>query len=232
MNRIGDILKAERISQGKGLKDIERETKIRTKYLLAIEKGDFDVLPGGAYHKAFIKSYCNALGVDSTLLLEAYQKIVENQQPVHREPVPAKSFFKPKYKPRGILSSPGTTLFLKAALLVLVLAGFYIKVIGPYFSSDNTGENSAASAKQVNVEKGDELRVKVVEPGAWIKIVVDGKTSHEKITSPNSDLKFNGKGFKLTSGNASAVKVSYKDSAFEVLGSPNDVITKFYGEEN
>lgn len=231
MNRIGDILKAERINQGKGLKDIERETKIRTKYLLAIEKGDFDVLPGGAYHKAFIKSYCNALGVDSALLLDAYQQVVDNK-PVQHEPIPAKSFFKPRYKTQGLFSPPTAILILKAALVVLLLSVFYIKILGPLFSGDTAGGSRSSSAKTASLDKGDELRIKVVEPGAWIKVIVDGKTSYQQITGPDSGLKFNGKGFKIISGNASAVKVSYEGSTFEPLGSKNDVTTKFFGEEN
>lgn len=54
---VGDILRGEREKQGLTIEDIARETSIRDIYLEAIEKGDYDSLPGDVYAKGFIRNY-------------------------------------------------------------------------------------------------------------------------------------------------------------------------------
>ncbi|MBO6246234.1 MAG: helix-turn-helix domain-containing protein, partial [Anaerovibrio sp.] len=52
---LGDILRREREKQGLTIKDIENETSIRSLYIEAIEKGDYDHLPSDVYTKGFIR---------------------------------------------------------------------------------------------------------------------------------------------------------------------------------
>jgi hypothetical protein len=58
---IGELLKTRRMELGLDLADIENETKIRVRYLQAIEEEDFDVIPGRVYLKGFIKTYAKHL---------------------------------------------------------------------------------------------------------------------------------------------------------------------------
>ncbi|NLT95901.1 MAG: helix-turn-helix domain-containing protein [Clostridia bacterium] len=60
---IGEILKSRRIQLGLSLEDIENETKIRTRYLEAIEEENFEVIPGRVYLKGFVKTYAKFLNV-------------------------------------------------------------------------------------------------------------------------------------------------------------------------
>lgn len=232
MNKIGDILKAERIQQGKGLKDIERETKIRAKYLLAIEKGEFNILPGGTYAKAFIKSYCQALNIDSDLLLEAYKEISDQKKVEQDVPVIEKSFFKPRYKRQSIFSSSAKGSVLKLALALILVVILYFKIVRPLLVARTDNGPDSATASQANIKKGDKLILKIEEPGSWIKLTADGKVIYQKIAKPKTDLTFTGTLFKLVGGNAGSVKVSYKGAPFEVLGAKNDVVRKSFGEDN
>lgn len=75
MERIGQQLKAAREGQGITLAQVQQKTKIRMRYLEAIERGAFDVVPGEVYLKGFIRSYCRVVGVDSEALLEQYQEL-------------------------------------------------------------------------------------------------------------------------------------------------------------
>jgi cytoskeletal protein RodZ len=61
---VGTRLRDEREWRGIGIDEIEAETRIRAKFLLAIEEGRFDVLPGPAYVRAFVRGYAEQLGLD------------------------------------------------------------------------------------------------------------------------------------------------------------------------
>ncbi len=64
MADVGTRLREERERRGIGIDEIEAETRIRAKFLLAIEEGRFDVLPGPAYVRAFVRGYAEQLGLD------------------------------------------------------------------------------------------------------------------------------------------------------------------------
>lgn len=57
MSELGQVLQRAREEKGITLDDIQRITKIQRRYLEAIERGHFHVLPGHFYARAFIKSY-------------------------------------------------------------------------------------------------------------------------------------------------------------------------------
>ncbi|WP_232697119.1 helix-turn-helix domain-containing protein [Brevibacillus daliensis] len=73
MSELGQVLKRAREEKGISLEEIQKMTKIQTRYLEAIERGHFHFLPGHFYARAFIKSYAEAVGLDSTEILEQYQ---------------------------------------------------------------------------------------------------------------------------------------------------------------
>lgn len=72
MNELGELLKNERLKKGISLDELQEITKIRTKYLKAIEDGDLNVIPALVYAKGFVKSYAEALGLDGDELLQKY----------------------------------------------------------------------------------------------------------------------------------------------------------------
>ena len=53
--------------------DVEAQTKIRAKYLRALENEDFGMLPGATFVKSFLRSYAEFLGLDPHLLVEEYR---------------------------------------------------------------------------------------------------------------------------------------------------------------
>ena len=62
MFEIGNSLRAARIRQKLELSQAEGDTRIRAKYLRALEDERFDVLPGPAYTKGFLRTYADYLG--------------------------------------------------------------------------------------------------------------------------------------------------------------------------
>ena len=70
MSEIGNSLREARIRQGLSIKDVEAATKIRGKYLEALEQDDFEVLPGPTYVKGFLRTYASSSSWTPTLLCE------------------------------------------------------------------------------------------------------------------------------------------------------------------
>ncbi|OZU90255.1 helix-turn-helix domain-containing protein [Virgibacillus indicus] len=71
---IGARLKEAREAKNISLDSLQETTKIQKRYLLAIEEGNFHILPGKFYTRAFIKEYANAVGLNSNDLLEEYKE--------------------------------------------------------------------------------------------------------------------------------------------------------------
>ncbi|ADQ60589.1 helix-turn-helix domain-containing protein [Lactobacillus delbrueckii subsp. lactis] len=79
MSGIGEQLRKAREAKGLSISDIEKATKIQSRYLEAIENSDFDKLPGDFYVRAFIRQYAQIVGLDGKELLSQYQGEVANE---------------------------------------------------------------------------------------------------------------------------------------------------------
>src|SRR3954471_5367675 len=55
------------------ISEVEAATKIRAKYLRAIENEEWDMLPGPTFVKTFVRTYAEYLGIDARLLVEEYK---------------------------------------------------------------------------------------------------------------------------------------------------------------
>ena len=61
MTELGKILKEAREAKGLSLDDLQQITKIQKRYLIGIEEGNYDMMPGKFYVRAFIKQYAEAV---------------------------------------------------------------------------------------------------------------------------------------------------------------------------
>jgi len=81
---IGNSLREARLRQSLDFPEIEQGTKIRGKYLRALEDEQFDVLPAQTYVKGFLRSYAEFLGLDGQLYVDEYNSrfvVGEEEQP-------------------------------------------------------------------------------------------------------------------------------------------------------
>lgn len=81
MSELGQQLREARLQKGMSLDDVQEITKIRKRYLEAIEAGDYKVLPGSFYVRAFIKTYAEAVGLKPDELLEGHKQDVPKPEP-------------------------------------------------------------------------------------------------------------------------------------------------------
>jgi cytoskeleton protein RodZ len=73
MPEIGATLREARMRARIDISEIEAETKIRAKYLRALENEEWGLLPGPTFVRSFLRTYAEALGLDAKLLLEEYK---------------------------------------------------------------------------------------------------------------------------------------------------------------
>src|SRR5215472_7146560 len=77
MADIGTTLREARMRARIDMTEVETRTKIRAKYLRAIENEEWDLLPGPVYVKSFLRTYGDFLGLDSRLLVDEYKRRYE-----------------------------------------------------------------------------------------------------------------------------------------------------------
>lgn len=85
--RIGSDLRRARERRETSLEQVETATRIRVRFLRAIEEEDWDALPGGVYTRGFIRTYARFLGLDGERLAEDFRREVEGA-PAPRGPSP------------------------------------------------------------------------------------------------------------------------------------------------
>jgi cytoskeleton protein RodZ len=77
MAEIGSTLREARMRDRIDISEVEARTKIRAKYLRAIENEEWDLLPGPVYAKSFLRTYGDFLGLDSRMLLDEFKRRYE-----------------------------------------------------------------------------------------------------------------------------------------------------------
>jgi hypothetical protein len=91
MAEIGASLREARMRSRIDISEIEERTKIRAKYLRALENEEWDLLPGPAYVKTFLRTYADALGLDGRRLVEEYKLRHERLSEVELQPISPRS---------------------------------------------------------------------------------------------------------------------------------------------
>jgi cytoskeleton protein RodZ len=87
MPEIGPTLREARMRARIDISEVEAETKIRAKYLRALENEEWDLLPGPTFVKSFLRTYADALGLDSRALVEEYKLRHEHLSEVDLQPI-------------------------------------------------------------------------------------------------------------------------------------------------
>ncbi|HET7686622.1 MAG TPA: RodZ domain-containing protein [Candidatus Limnocylindria bacterium] len=73
VHKLGEVLRTAREAKGVDLPRVERDTKIRARYLSALERGEYRELPGAVYTKGFLRNYGLYLSLDPEYLIDLYR---------------------------------------------------------------------------------------------------------------------------------------------------------------
>ena len=78
---IGRALRTARVRQGKSLEEASRDTRVRSDYLAALEREEFDRLKGDVYVRGFLGSYARYLGLSPEKVIAAYERVYRRPRP-------------------------------------------------------------------------------------------------------------------------------------------------------
>jgi hypothetical protein len=132
---IGSTLREARMRARIDMTEVETRTKIRAKYLRAIENEEWDLLPGPVYVKSFLRTYGDYLGVDSRMLVDEYKRRFE--RPLDQEQRPISTLGRERERQsRGPLLPPW--VLIAGVLVAVVVALFLIGDLGSQKSTPPT----------------------------------------------------------------------------------------------
>ena len=218
MFEIGNTLREARVRRNLTLQQVEEDTKIRVRYVQAMENEDFDVMPGATYVRGFLRTYSEYLALDPEVIVGEYRsrgiKTGEIQEPFGGVSMLG--------APRGHRGR--NTVVFVAVICLLVLGVIWILGRGTEtrsptkpgalgIVSPSASPSPSASAKpqktDAPVVKG-ELRVTVPEGQSWLEVRRDGSTGTVLFSGTVNKGKtrvFVGDVLWLRLGNPSAVRL-------------------------
>jgi transcriptional regulator with XRE-family HTH domain len=146
MPSIGETLREARMRQRLDIADVEQRTKIRAKYLRALENEEFGMLPGPTFVKTFLRTYAEQLGLDPHVLVEEYRASYEREDELELQPLGPPSV-SARDRHRGPRLGPG-------ALAMLVLVGVVAVLVAIGLASDeDEGGGGEASAPETTEQR-------------------------------------------------------------------------------
>jgi cytoskeleton protein RodZ len=153
MPEIGATLREARMRARIDVSEIEAQTKIRAKYLRALENEEWGLLPGPTFVKSFLRTYAQALDLDSKALLEEYRLHHERPSEGTFEPIVSpsqrgRSRSAPSGPSRGYVLAVGGIVAVIIVLIVLLVSGGGSKKGGnPLSSATSTRKHHTAKPR-------------------------------------------------------------------------------------
>jgi cytoskeleton protein RodZ len=145
MPTIGDSLREARMRQHLDIADVEGKTKIRAKYLRALENEEFGMLPGPTFVKTFLRTYAEALGLDPQVLVEEYRATYEpREEAEHLQQLGPTAVARDRRRGGGI-GPPTPRPWLLIVIAAVTLVGVLL-VIGLLSGDDNGGGDGSQRA--------------------------------------------------------------------------------------
>jgi cytoskeletal protein RodZ len=176
--KLGEVLRTAREAKFIDLARVERDTKIRVRYLSALERGDYRDLPPPVYTKGFLRNYGLYLELDPEYLIDLYR--LESGLGIDR---PAMSM-----RPRPMAARQGRSLVVTsgavaAVILTVLVVAFIVYLVGEFVTFARTPDLRITDpAGDVAAFTGTEYTIRgVTEPNSTIK--TDGLRQNPTITA-------------------------------------------------
>ncbi|MEB2489592.1 RodZ family helix-turn-helix domain-containing protein [Peribacillus frigoritolerans] len=157
LTELGNRLKEAREAKGLSLEDLQELTKIQKRYLIGIEEGNYSMMPGKFYVRAFIKQYCEAVGLDSEEIFEQYKSEIPS---VYSEELPEQLSRVQSRKTIPAGDSKVVELLPKILAAVLVIGAavlIWVLVLNYMSNPDNEDKKDAKQSDAVDYNKSEEF---------------------------------------------------------------------------
>jgi cytoskeleton protein RodZ len=147
---IGDTLREARMRQKIDITEIESKTKIRAKYLRAMENEEFDLLPGSTFAKSFLRTYADALGLDSHRLVEEYRSQYEPRDESDLPPLSSQPGARRRGSRYDRRPPPRRAVAIIAGIVAVVVILFLVGVLSnsPSNKKKQTAATTTTTPKQ------------------------------------------------------------------------------------
>ncbi|MDF2082285.1 RodZ domain-containing protein [Bacillus pseudomycoides] len=152
VTELGQKLKDAREAKGLSIDQLHEVTKIQKRYLVTIEEGDYSILPGAFYARAFIKQYADAVGLNGEELIVEYQSVVP-QSESHDVPQISKGQ-KTQETMQKAASLPIADHMSKILIALLVIAvGVAVWFVFQWLIGKEEGQVKQTKSEQIEVQK-------------------------------------------------------------------------------
>ncbi len=167
--KLGTVLRTAREARFIDLARVERDTKIRTRYLAALERGDYRDLPEPIYTRGFLRNYGLYLGLDPEYLIDLYR--LESGTSIERPTMPSAQ--------RPIAARQGRSLVVSssaivATILTLLVVAFVVYLVGEFVTFAGTPD------------------LRITDPGADVVAWEETEYTIRGVTEPNSTITTDG----------------------------------------
>jgi hypothetical protein len=235
---IGNSLREARYRQQLELSEVELATKIRARYLQALEEENFDALPAQTYVKGFLRTYADYLGLDGQLYVDEYNSRYAVGEDEPREPVIARRSSSVHQRHRH-LERRGVLLGLG---VIAVLCAFIIAA----FKFGSGGENNppipglgTTAAKQTQPAPRHKKKRKVARPAkirffliatsgdCWMDVrnySASGKTLFTGTVQQGQSQRFVARRLWINFGNPGNVKAAVNGRPVTIPGAGRSVM--------
>src|SRR5215475_14106674 len=194
MFEIGNSLREARLRQQLDFPELEQKTKIRAKYLKALEDEHFDVLPAPTYVKGFLRNYADALGLEGQLYVDEYNsRFVTGEEDVPLRPR--------DYQRRPRPQSLGPRFQTRAVVLVLAAIGVVVGlvIVAAKFGSNNnpkvpglntTGSNAGRQRHRATPRPMARLVLTATNGDSWVLVRAGGLQRFQGTITQGHQLAF------------------------------------------
>jgi cytoskeleton protein RodZ len=239
MPEIGETLRETRMRRRIDMTEVEAATKIRAKYLRALENEEWDLLPGPTFVKTFLRTYAEYLDLDPRLLVEEYRQRYERPSSQEMRPFKPGAAAQRRRRRRRGPSGPAIVVVLGVIVLLAVLYG--LGKLGQNDSNNNAAvttptPTATASPKPTATPRPHKakktkpaapkvvaLRVTAVKPVYVCVVDASGKTRLNGTLQPGSSSRLlHSARFRMNFGNSS-VRVRANGKTFKPAASSNPV---------
>ncbi|WP_226665587.1 helix-turn-helix domain-containing protein [Metabacillus litoralis] len=181
MSELGNRLKQAREEKNISLDDLQAITKIQKRYLLGIEEGNYSMMPGKFYARAFIKQYAEAVNLNAEDLFEEYKSEVPT---TYKEDVPEQLSRVKTQRELPKTASKFIEFLPKVAILVLIL----IIAIGFWIWRQNASGNDQVDENNTNItEESDTEFEKIENVTSDTEVNSEDETTAEEDTSEEEE---------------------------------------------
>jgi hypothetical protein len=224
---IGSSLREARLRQNLDFPELEERTKIRPKYLRALEDERFDILPAPTYVRGFLRSYAEALGLDGQPFVDEYNSrftVGEDDAPLRARRVPVQR------RDRGPRESRMAAVALVAIAVATALVIAAWRFGGPE-SEKVPGLDRQGSSASVDTSKARgtaRLVVRATNGSSWMEVraaAPAGKLLYSGTLEQGQRKTFQGRALQLALAEPDNVLVRVNGNIVELPAGTTFVVT-------